>query len=74
MTVTFDWENGTYSGVGLGELFNRKLILVSEDANTNVVVFKSDESTIVCQFLPDGSIVLRKQIEGGIPVILTRAP
>ncbi len=67
MTVTFDFNGGTYSGVAMGEEFSKKLTLVSEEAN--IVVFKSDDAKVVCQFQNDGSIMLTK--EGGIPVTLT---
>jgi hypothetical protein len=52
----------------MGETFNNKLTLVSEEAN--VVIFKSNENKIVCQFQENGGIMLTK--EGGIPIILTR--
>jgi hypothetical protein len=68
MTVTFDFDKGTYSGVALGQTFSTKLSLVSEEAN--LVVFKSNENKIVCQFQNNGSIMLTK--EGGIPIILNR--
>jgi hypothetical protein len=68
MTVTFNFDKGIYSGVAMGETFNNKLTLVSEEAN--VVIFKSNENKIVCQFQENGGIMLTK--EGGIPIILTR--
>lgn len=68
MTVTFDFNKGVYTGVVLGQPFSHKLALISEQAN--VVVFKSDESQIVCQFQSNGSIMLTK--EGGIPLVFTR--
>jgi len=69
MTATFDFDKGTYSGVALGQPFNNKLTLVSEDAN--VVVFKSGGNKVICQFQDDGGIMLTK--EGGIPLVLARA-
>lgn len=68
MTVTFDFDKGTYSGAAMGQTFTTELSLVSEEAN--LVVFKSNENKIVCQFQDDGSIMLTK--EGGIPIILNR--
>ena len=71
MTVTFDWENGTYSGVVLGERFEGTLTLVSEEGN--VVKFRSEENLVICQIMDDGRVLLRKDVEGAIPVILERA-
>jgi len=68
MTVTFDFDKGSYSGAAMGQTFNTKLTLVSEEAN--LVIFKSNENKIVCQFQDNGSIMLTK--EGGIPIILNR--
>jgi hypothetical protein len=68
MTVTFDFNQGTYSGTALGEPFTRKLALVNETPNG--VVFSSDESLIQCDLLTNGSIRLTKQ--GGLPVIFVR--
>ena len=69
MTVTFDFENGIYSGVVFGQEFSRKLTLVSEKAN--IVTFRSGDTKIICQFQDDGGIMLTK--EGGIPVLLKKA-
>lgn len=72
MTVKIDLASGTYSGVVLGEPFNRKITILDEYAN--VVTFKSDSSTITAQFQSDGGLLLTKQgVEGGIPVLLKRA-
>ena len=74
MTVTIDFDKGTYKGVALGQPFDRKLTLVEEEAN--LVTFKADENTIICQVHEDGdTITLTKQLEdggSGIPVTLKR--
>jgi len=68
MTVTIDFDSGTYEGVALGQIFTKKLRLVSEKAN--VVTFMSGESKIIAQIADDDSIILTK--EGGIPIRLER--
>lgn len=70
MTVTFDWENNVYSGVALGEPFGGTLTLVSEEGN--VVKFRSEENLVIVQIMDDGKILLRKDIEGAIPLIFER--
>ena len=70
MTVTFDWGNASYSGITLGEPFTRTLALVSEEGN--VVKFTSDGNLIVCQIQDDGKILMRKDVEGAIPLIFDR--
>ena len=74
-TVTIDFDKGTYKGVGLGQPFDRKLVLVAEEAN--LVTFTIDDSTIIAQIHEDGdTITLTKQMEdgsSGIPVTLKRS-
>jgi hypothetical protein len=69
-TVTIDFNNGTYKGVALGQPFDRKLTLVEEQANT--ARFKADDIDVVAQLQEDGSLILTR--DGGIPVVLQRAP
>ena len=70
MTATFDVRAGTYDVIVLGEASTQKLKIISDDGKT--IFFKSDDKTIMAQKNPDGSITLSK--EGGIPVVLERAP
>lgn len=69
MTVSFDFSKEKYSGISLGQAFDKKLTLVSEQGNA--VVFKSNDTQITAQIQEDGSVILMK--EGGIPIVLKRA-
>lgn len=70
MTAEFDVEDGTYIVTAMGKTTTQKLEIVSDDGNT--IVFKSDGKTIIAKKNEDGSITMGK--EGGIPVMLKRAP
>lgn len=67
-TVQFDVENGLYSGIAMGEEFEKKLTFVKEMGNS--VVFLSGENKITATIREDGSVLMAK--EGGVPLIYKR--
>lgn len=69
-TVVIDWDAGTYEGVALGEPFTRSITMEKEYAN--VVEFRSDGELIVAQMQNDGSMILTKQDDLKIPIIVQR--
>lgn len=70
MVAEFDVEGGTYIVTAMGKTTTQKLEIVSDDGKT--IIFKSDGKTIIAKKNSDGSITMAK--EGGIPVMLKRAP
>jgi hypothetical protein len=69
MTAEIDFDQETYTGIAMGKPFSHKLTLIKEYAN--IVIFKSDDSTITAQLQENGNVMLTK--EGGIPLIFKRA-
>jgi hypothetical protein len=73
MTVTIDFDAGTYEGTGLGTPFSCKLALIEDNGDS--VVFRIDEKTVVAEIVDDDNIILTTQDadgNSGIPVKLTR--
>ncbi len=76
MTVTIDFDKGTYVGANLGQSFSQDLKLVSEQAN--VVIFETNGHRIMAQLQPGGdAVIITKQPtpempEGGFPLLLKR--
>lgn len=70
-TARIDLASGVYSGAFMGEPFERRIKVLNE--YDNVVVFKSDTSTIAALFLEDGRLMLKKQgQQGALPFVLRR--
>jgi len=74
MTVVIDSEAGTYSGTALGSTRVSQMTLLEQGEDTLRIGMKSERGTwiLVCQFLVDGRILLRKEIEGGFPLVFER--
>jgi hypothetical protein len=78
MTVTIDFNHGTFAGVAMGQPFSLRMKLISEQGN--VVTFRTGKvSTEIAQIQDDGSVMLTKEVtkddpDGGIPLVLKRAP
>jgi hypothetical protein len=70
MTVTFDWEAGTYSGVMLDEPFSKTLEFISETGNE--IVFKADGSLMVGRFEPDGEVRVTEDGDRTTTLVLKR--
>ncbi|MBD1868693.1 hypothetical protein [Leptolyngbya sp. FACHB-671] len=70
MTITFNWEAGTYSGVMLDEPFSKTLEFVSETGNE--IVFKADGSLMVGRFDPNGEVRLTESADSSSTLRLKR--
>lgn len=70
MTITFNWDAGTYSGVMLDEPFSKTLEFVSETGNE--IVFKADGSLIVGRFDPNGEVRLTENGDSSTTLVLKR--
>ncbi|MBD1998119.1 hypothetical protein H6G00_16050 [Leptolyngbya sp. FACHB-541] len=70
MTVTFNWDAGTYSGVMLDEPFSKTLEFVSETGNE--IVFKADGSLMVGRFDPNGEVRLTESADSSSTLRLKR--
>lgn len=70
MTVTFNWEAGTYSGVMLGEPFSKTLEFISETGNE--IVFKADGSLMVGRFESDGEVRVTEDGDRTTTLVLKR--
>jgi len=70
MTITFDWDAGTYSGVILDEPFSKTLEFVSETGNE--IIFKTDGSRIVGQFGANGEVRLIQNEDNSTTLVLKR--
>jgi len=74
MTVVVDTEAGTYSGTALGSTRVSQMTLLEQGEDTLRIGMKSKrgDGILFCQFLVDGRILLRKEIEGAIPLVFER--
>ena len=74
MTVVIDTEAGIYSGTALGSTRISQMTLLESGEDTLRIGMKSErgDGTLFCQFLVDGRILLRKEVEGGIPLVFER--
>jgi hypothetical protein len=70
MTITFNWDAGTYSGVMLDEPFSKNLEFVSETGNE--IVFKADGSLMVGRFDPNGEVRLTENGDSSTTLVLKR--
>jgi hypothetical protein len=70
MTITFNWDAGTYSGVMLGEPFSKTLEFVSETENE--IIFKTNGSRIVGQFEANGEVRLIQDGDSSTTLILKK--
>ncbi|CCO22706.1 hypothetical protein [Maridesulfovibrio hydrothermalis] len=68
MSMTIDFDKGTYNGVAMGKQFSRDLKLVSEDENA--VVFTVGGKELVAQFQPEGGILIN--MGGKLPLSFVR--
>ncbi|NJL38015.1 MAG: hypothetical protein HC899_15720 [Leptolyngbyaceae cyanobacterium SM1_4_3] len=70
MTITFNWDAGTYSGVMLGEPFSKTLEFVSE--TDNEIVFEAGGSRMVGRFRADGKVSLTESGDNSTTLVLER--
>ena len=74
MTVVVDTQAGTYSGTVLGSTRMSQMTLLEWGEDTLRIKIENDRGggILFCRFFDDGRILLRKEIEGGIPLIFQR--
>jgi len=74
MTVVIDTETDTYSGTALGSTRISQMTLLEWGEDTLRIKMESErgDGILFCQFLVDGRILLRKEVEGGIPLVFER--
>ena len=74
MTVVIDTDTGTYSGTAMGMTLVSQMTFLEQDGDTLRLSLESERggSVIYCRFFDDGRILLRKEVDGALPLTFVR--